>query len=84
MKVAGETGEMVEPQTGDVQILLTSNEDPVSIRSLGVFFFFFFFLLPFRLIEENCMNMGKRNYNMLIEIFLFPFGPFIFQSKTGF
>ncbi|XP_021910322.1 DNA replication licensing factor MCM5 [Carica papaya] len=35
MKVAGETGEMVEPQTGDVQILLTSNEDPVSIRSLG-------------------------------------------------
>lgn len=35
-KVAGETGEMVEPVPGDVQILLTSKEDPVSMRSLGV------------------------------------------------
>ncbi|XP_022965597.1 DNA replication licensing factor MCM5 [Cucurbita maxima] len=34
-KVAGETGEMVEPVAGDVQILLTSKEDPVSMRSLG-------------------------------------------------
>ncbi|XP_022143029.1 DNA replication licensing factor MCM5 [Momordica charantia] len=34
-KVAGETGEMVEPVPGDVQILLTSKEDPVSMRSLG-------------------------------------------------
>ncbi|KAK5773145.1 hypothetical protein PVK06_049450 [Gossypium arboreum] len=35
MKVAGDSGEMVEPQTGEVQILLTSKEDPVSMRSLG-------------------------------------------------
>ncbi|KAI4379354.1 hypothetical protein MLD38_005666 [Melastoma candidum] len=34
-KVSGETGEMEEPETGDVQILLTSKEDPVSMRSLG-------------------------------------------------
>ncbi|KAK8980263.1 hypothetical protein V6N11_061477 [Hibiscus sabdariffa] len=36
MKVAGDSGEIVEPQTGEVQILLTSKEDPVSMRSLGV------------------------------------------------
>ncbi|KAM7267049.1 hypothetical protein ACFE04_009215 [Oxalis oulophora] len=35
LKVAGETGEMVEPETGDVQILLTSKEDSASMRSLG-------------------------------------------------
>ncbi|KAA3486210.1 DNA replication licensing factor MCM5 [Gossypium australe] len=35
MKVAGDSGEMVEPQKGEVQILLTSKEDPVSMRSLG-------------------------------------------------
>lgn len=35
-KVAGETGEMEEPFTEDVQILLTSNEDSISIRALGV------------------------------------------------
>ncbi|MBA0806958.1 hypothetical protein Gohar_022798 [Gossypium harknessii] len=35
MKVAGDSGEMVEPQTGEVQILLTSKEDPVSMRSFG-------------------------------------------------
>ncbi|KAI7757403.1 hypothetical protein M8C21_007155 [Ambrosia artemisiifolia] len=34
-RVAGETGEMEEPQTGEVQILLKSEEDPVSMRSLG-------------------------------------------------
>ncbi|KNA03934.1 hypothetical protein SOVF_204460 [Spinacia oleracea] len=34
-KVAGETGEMEEPFTEDVQILLTSNEDSISIRALG-------------------------------------------------
>ncbi|KAL7190947.1 hypothetical protein ACSBR2_023090 [Camellia fascicularis] len=34
-KVAGETGEMEEPETGEVQILLNSDEDPVSMRSLG-------------------------------------------------
>ncbi|KAK3033202.1 hypothetical protein RJ639_036994 [Escallonia herrerae] len=34
-RVAGETGEMEEPETGEVQILLTSEEDPVSMRSLG-------------------------------------------------
>ncbi|KAF8393078.1 hypothetical protein HHK36_021319 [Tetracentron sinense] len=34
-KVAGETGEMEEPVTGEVQILLTSKEDSVSMRSLG-------------------------------------------------
>lgn len=41
-KVAGETGEMVEPVPGDVQILLTSKEDPVSMRSLGVSDLFLF------------------------------------------
>lgn len=34
-RVAGETGEMEEPQTGEVQILLKSDEDPVSMRALG-------------------------------------------------
>ncbi|XP_010245540.1 PREDICTED: DNA replication licensing factor MCM5 [Nelumbo nucifera] len=34
-KVAGETGEMEDPVTGEVQILLTSKEDSVSMRSLG-------------------------------------------------
>ncbi|KAJ1382390.1 P-loop containing nucleoside triphosphate hydrolase [Sesbania bispinosa] len=34
-KVAGDTGEMEDPATGDVQVLLTSKEDPVSMRSLG-------------------------------------------------
>lgn len=35
-RVAGETGEMEDPVTGDVQVLLTSREDPVSMRLLGV------------------------------------------------
>lgn len=35
-KVAGDTGVMEDPVTGDVQILLTSKEDPLSMRSLGV------------------------------------------------
>lgn len=35
-RVAGETGEMEEPETGEVQIFLTSEEDPVSMRLLGV------------------------------------------------
>ncbi|KAK2993662.1 hypothetical protein RJ640_009477 [Escallonia rubra] len=39
-RVAGETGEMEEPETGEVQILLTSEEDPVSMRSLGVYVLF--------------------------------------------
>ncbi|EPS62425.1 hypothetical protein M569_12365 [Genlisea aurea] len=34
-KVTSEAGEMEEPTTGEVQILLRSNQDPVSIRSLG-------------------------------------------------
>ncbi|XP_031483441.1 DNA replication licensing factor MCM5 [Nymphaea colorata] len=34
-KVAGETGEMEEPNIGDVQILLSSKEDSLSMRSLG-------------------------------------------------
>ncbi|KAL6973941.1 minichromosome maintenance protein 5, partial [Sarracenia purpurea var. burkii] len=34
-KVAGETGEMEEPETGEVQVLLNSDEDPSSMRSLG-------------------------------------------------
>ncbi|GAB4828176.1 minichromosome maintenance protein 5 [Ancistrocladus abbreviatus] len=34
-KVVGETGEMEEPVTGDVQILLSSKEDPISMRLLG-------------------------------------------------
>ena len=44
-KVAGETGEMEDPVTGDVQVLLTSREDPVSMRFLGVSGFFFFCFL---------------------------------------
>lgn len=35
-KVAGDTGDMEDQTPGDVQILLTSKEDPVSMRSLGV------------------------------------------------
>ncbi|GAB2229376.1 hypothetical protein Droror1_Dr00023515 [Drosera rotundifolia] len=35
-KVALESGEMEEPVSGDVQILLTSKEDPISMRSLVV------------------------------------------------
>lgn len=35
-KVPGETGEMEEPEAPPVQILLTSMEDSVSMRSLGV------------------------------------------------
>lgn len=35
-KVAGDTGVMEDAPTGDVQILLTSKEDPVSMRLLGV------------------------------------------------
>lgn len=34
-KVAGETGEMEEPVTGEVQILLSSKENSVSMRSVG-------------------------------------------------
>ncbi|KAJ7979647.1 DNA helicase [Quillaja saponaria] len=34
-KVAGDTGVMEDPVAGDVQILLTSKEDPVSMRFLG-------------------------------------------------
>ncbi|KAK1323008.1 hypothetical protein QJS10_CPA02g01234 [Acorus calamus] len=34
-KVPGESGEMEEPVTGEVQILLSSKENSVSIRSLG-------------------------------------------------
>jgi DNA replication licensing factor MCM5 len=36
--VAGETGEMEEPVTGDVQIFLSSKESCVSMRSIGVSF----------------------------------------------
>lgn len=35
-KVPGDTGEMEDPVAGDVQILLSSKTDPVSMRSLGV------------------------------------------------
>lgn len=35
-KVAGEDGEMEEPGTGDVQVLLTSKENAVEIRTLAV------------------------------------------------
>lgn len=35
-KVAGETGEMEEPVTGDVQIFLSSKESSVSMRLIGV------------------------------------------------
>lgn len=36
MREAKEGGEMEEPLPKDVQILLTSREDPVSMRLLGV------------------------------------------------
>ena len=51
-KVAGETGEMEDPVTGDVQVLLTSREDPVSMRFLGVSVFFF---LLFFLFSVSCL-----------------------------
>ena len=35
-KVAGETGEMEEPVTGDVQIFLSSKEKCLPMRSIGV------------------------------------------------
>jgi len=35
-KIASETGEMEDVVTEDVQILLASNEDPISMRALGV------------------------------------------------
>ena len=35
-KVTGETGEMEEPTSGEVQILLCSKENVISMRSLGV------------------------------------------------
>ncbi|KAL0427688.1 UNVERIFIED_CONTAM: DNA replication licensing factor MCM5 [Sesamum latifolium] len=34
-RVAGETGEMEEPVPGEVQVLLRSEQDPVSMRALG-------------------------------------------------
>ncbi|KAL1816124.1 hypothetical protein ACET3Z_018698 [Daucus carota] len=34
-RVSGESGEMEEPETEEVQIFLTSKEDPVSMRLLG-------------------------------------------------
>ncbi|KZV16445.1 DNA replication licensing factor mcm5-A-like [Dorcoceras hygrometricum] len=34
-RVAGETGEMEEPTTGEVQVLLRSDQDPLSMRSIG-------------------------------------------------
>lgn len=37
-KVAGETGEMEEPVTGDVQIFLSSKENCISMRLTGVGF----------------------------------------------
>lgn len=54
-KVAGETGEMVEPVPGDVQILLTSKEDPVSMRSLGV--------SEFSLFVETKLGLERSNEN---------------------
>lgn len=37
-KVAGDTGEMEEPTTGEVQVLLSSKENPSSMRALGAQF----------------------------------------------
>ncbi|GAA0157607.1 DNA metabolism protein [Lithospermum erythrorhizon] len=34
-RVTGETGELEEPEIGEVQILLKSEQDPLSIRTLG-------------------------------------------------
>lgn len=42
LKEQGESGEMKEPETREVQILLSSKEDPVSMRLLGVSSFLFF------------------------------------------
>lgn len=36
LKEQGESGEMKEPEIKEVQILLSSKEDPVSMRLLGV------------------------------------------------
>lgn len=59
-KVAGETGEMEDPITGDVQVLLTSREDPVSMRFLGVSgFFFSVFLFLVWLIRKLMKLAGK-------------------------
>ncbi len=44
-KVAGETGEMEDPVTGEVQVLLSSREDPVSMRLLGVSVLLVFYFL---------------------------------------
>lgn len=46
-KVAGETGEMEEPVTGEVQIFLSSKENSVSMRSLGVSMMLMFFIFSF-------------------------------------
>jgi DNA replication licensing factor MCM5 len=35
-KVAGDSGEMEEPTTGEVQVLLSSKENPTSMRMMGV------------------------------------------------
>ena len=35
LKVANETSEMVELDTGDVQIFLSSKENPISVQSIG-------------------------------------------------
>ena len=35
-KVAGDSGEMEEPTTGEVQVLLTSKENSTSMRTMGV------------------------------------------------
>lgn len=37
-KVAGDAGEMEEPSTGEVQVLLSSKENPTSMRALGAQF----------------------------------------------
>lgn len=54
-KLATETGEMEEPVTGDVQILLSSKEDAISMRSLGVSCVCL--LLAYVLALSSCSNM---------------------------
>lgn len=62
-KVPGETGEMEEPETRDVQILLTSKEDPVSMRSVGVsgVLLLSFFLVGATLYYTLCLNLAQVN-----------------------
>lgn len=83
-KVPGETGEMEEPETRDVQILLTSKEDPVSMRSVGVsgVLLLSFFLVGATLYYTLCLNLAQVNLDNEIFWCLF-FIAFYMQYLQG-